>query len=293
VELRAGFIGCGRIGTPMAARALGAGFALAIHDARPEALRGLGARGARVCSSAAEVARFAPVVCVVVLDDAQTREVVAGPEGLLAGAVPGSAICICSTVREATVHELAALAAELGVDLLDAGVAGGVTGAETGTLIATIGGDRGAFERVRPLLASFAKDLIYAGQSGAGMRLKLVKNLISYLALAAGHEGRLLAEAAGFDLATLRRVVDGSSLVHQFFDFALERPPRRLAQASDSAAEIEHALAYAAVARKDLQAALEFAREVGVELPLGERALAAVGSYFRVPRELEVAGGER
>jgi 3-hydroxyisobutyrate dehydrogenase-like beta-hydroxyacid dehydrogenase len=292
VRLRAGFVGIGRIGTPMARRALRAGFPLAIHDVRPEALRAFCGEGAVACGSAEEVARSSDVACVVVLDDAQARKVVTGRAGLLAGAARGSVICLCSTVREATVRELAQAAAAAGVALLDAGVAGGVSGAETGTLLTTIGGDAGAFERARPLLASFSKHLILAGPSGAGMRLKLVKNLISYLALAAGHEGRLLAEAAGFEQAMLRRVVDDSALVRQFFDFALERDPRRLAPDTDPQDAIDHAVAYAGVARKDLAAALELASEIGVELPMAASALAAVGSYFRVPRALEPASGE-
>ncbi len=287
MELRAGFVGVGRIGTPMALRALAAGFPLAVHDARPEALQRLVDAGASGCASPADVARASNVSCIVVLDDAQTREVVAGRDGLLAGASPGDVICVCSTVRESTVLELAAEAAARGVQLLDAGVAGGVPSAEAGTLVTMIGGDAAAFARARPLLESFSKELIHAGASGAGMRLKLVKNLISYLALAAAHEGRLLAEAAGFDRATLRRVIDGTSLLAQFFDYALERPGALRLAIEAPRAELDHAIAYAGVARKDLGAVLDLAAALGVELPIADRARDASGSLFRLPLALE------
>ncbi len=285
--LRAGFVGVGRIGTPMALRALRAGFPLAVHDARPEALQRLVDAGAKGCASAAEVARACEVACVVVLDDAQTREVVAGRAGLLAGASPGSVICICSTVSESTVLELGAQAAARGVQLLDAGVAGGVPSAESGSLVTMIGGDASASERARPLLESFSKELIHAGPAGAGMRLKLVKNLMSYLALAAAHEGRLLAEAAGFDGALARRVADSTALLEQFFRYGLERAGAQRLAPDAARAELEHAVAYAAVARKDLAAALALADALGVELPVTACAMRAVGALFRLPAALE------
>jgi len=285
--VRAGFVGVGRIGLPMAARALEAGLELSVFDARSEAAAPLVARGARACRSAREVAAASDVVCVVVLDDAQTRDVVCGPDGLLAGASTGDVVCICSTVSESTVLELARDAGRAGVELLDAGVAGGVEHAEKGTLVATLGGSADAVERARPVLSTFASELVHAGPVGAGMRLKLVKNLISYLALAAAHEGRMLAEACGLDVASVRRVVDASTLLAQFFEFGLRRPDGQRLPDGATGEALEHAIKYTEIARKDLAAALELARSLGVELPIAARAREAAGSLFRLPLALE------
>ncbi|MEZ4217445.1 MAG: NAD(P)-dependent oxidoreductase [Myxococcota bacterium] len=290
--VRAGFVGVGRIGRPMAQRAIDAGLEVAVCDARAEAVAPLVAAGARAFGTPAEVAAVSDVVCVVVLDDAQTRDVVAGARGLLAGASPGDVVCICSTVSEPTVLELAERAREAGIELLDAGVAGGSPSAETGTLVTMVGGEAAAVERARPVLMTFSKELLHAGGAGAGMRLKLVKNLVSYLALGASHEGRLLAEACGFDAGLVARVVDSTSLLDQFFRFGLERPRAQRWPADAAGPELEHAVAYTGIARKDLAAALALARDVGAELPLAERAREAAGSLFLLPRERETPTSE-
>jgi 3-hydroxyisobutyrate dehydrogenase len=283
--LRAGVIGLGKIGTPMAQRVLDKGFPLAVRDVRAAAMQPLVAGGAQACASAAEVARASDVICVVVLDDAQVEEVLLGPQGIFEGAQSELVVCVSSTVRESTVFRLAEAGRPRGVHVIDAGVAGGYTSAETGTLVTTVGGDRAQFERAQPVLQAFSKEVIHAGSLGAGMRLKLIKNLISYLAMIAGHEGMLLAEAAGIEPEAVRHVVEQTDLVNQFFHGALTRPsPQRLG--SDAPAEeLEHAIHFAEVARKDMAAIEDFGRELGLELPYARTAQENAGRLFLAPRE--------
>lgn len=283
--LRAGVIGLGKIGTPMAQRVLGKGFPLAVRDLRPDAMEPLVARGAQTCTSAAEVARRSEVICVVVLDDEQVEEVLLGAQGIVEGAAPGLVVCVSSTVRESTVFRLAEEVLPRGLRVIDAGVAGGYESAESGSLVTTVGGDRASFERAQPVLQAFSKEVLHAGPLGAGMRLKLIKNLISYLAMIAGHEGMLLAEAAGIEPAVVRHVVEQTELVDQFFHGALGRPHSQRLARDAPAAELEHAHHFAKVARKDMLAIEDFGRAVGVDLPYARSARENAGRLFLTPEE--------
>jgi 3-hydroxyisobutyrate dehydrogenase len=281
--LRAGVIGLGKIGTPMARRVLDEGFPLAVRDRRPEAMQPLVADGARACTSAAEVARRSDVICVVVLDDEQVEQVLLGPQGIVEGAASDLVVCVSSTVRESTVFRLADEARPRGVIVIDAGVAGGFERAATGELVTTVGGSGAAFDRVQPVLQAFSKEVIHAGPLGAGMRLKLIKNLISYLAMIAGHEGMLLAEAAGIEAAVVRHVVEQTELVDQFFHAALGRSSSQRLAPDAAAEELAHALHFAEVARKDMLAIEDLGRQVGVDLPYARTARANAGRLFRTP----------
>ena len=290
MSLRAGFVGLGRIGRPMALRVAARADSLAVFDVRLDAMEPLVSAGARACASCAEVAQHADVIGVAVLDDAQVDAAIGGADGLLAGAAPGSVICVSSTVRLATIFALAEAAAHKDVAVLDAGVAGGWPSAGSGTLVTMVGGAADALERARPMLDAFSKEVIHAGALGAGMRLKLVKNHVSYLALAAAHEGRLLAEAAGIDNETLRHVIRETNVIEQFFDWALERPGfQRLALDAEADA-LDHARAFSAVARKDLASAVELGESLGIELPFAAEAVAQAGRFFLLPRSEDDSG---
>ena len=283
--LRSGGVGLVKIGMPMARRVLGKGFPLAVRDVRAEAMESLAEGGARACASPAEVARHSDVICVVVLDDAQVEEVLLGPQGVVEGAESELVVCVSSTVRESTVFRLANELRPRGIDVIDAGVAGGYQAAEVGMLVATVGGDRASFDRSRPVLEAFSKEVIHAGPLGAGMRLKLIKNLISYLAMIAGHEGILLAEAAGIEPAVVRHVVEQTGLVDQFFHAALSRPNSQRLGPDAPAEDLEFAIHFSKVARKDLLAAVDFGREVGVDLPYALTASENAGRLFLAPGE--------
>ncbi|MCH2171429.1 NAD(P)-dependent oxidoreductase [Myxococcota bacterium] len=280
---RIGMIGIGQIGSRIARCALGAGFEVCVSDVRPEAVAELVGEGALGCTTAAELSQKCEIVAVVVLDDAQLEQVVMGPNGILEGASPGSIIAIHSTVKTSTVRRVAEAAAERDVHVLDAGVAGGAPSAETGELVVMVGGDADALERARPLFESYARDVVHVGELGAGMKMKLIKNHLSYAVLASTHEAMLYTERAGIDFSVLRRVVDGTRLLDQFFNFTLARNGAERLGPDASAEELESALKYSAMAHKDLDAVLALAEELGVELPVAESSQRVAGRMFRVP----------
>ena len=285
--MRVGIIGVGQIGTSVGRRMLGAGHEVSIYDVRAEAMRELESRGARVCASPADLAAGCELICLAVLDDAQVEDALLGPGGAVEAPAADRIAAIHSTVRTSTVLRVAAAAAERGLQVIDAGVAGGHVSADRGEMVVTVGGPEAAYERVRPVFESFSHEVIHAGPLSAGMALKLVKNHISYAVMAASHEGMLLARRAGIGPEAVRRVVERTGLLAQFFEppLLLENPERHPADAS--AETVEHALKYTAMAHKDLDAVTVLGRELGLDLPVALGVRRAAANYFRLPEALE------
>lgn len=287
MSLRAGVVGLGNLGMPMARRVLGAGFPLAVFDVAPAPVAALAAEGATGCASAAELARRADVILLIVRNAEQVFEVIFGERGIASSASPGTALCIVSTVGLPVIHELAKRAVDHGLHVIDTGVGGGAPSAAVGRLSTTVGGPREVFERVKPVLESFSIDIVHVPRIGGGMQLKLIKNFLSYAVAVAGTEAARLATAAGIEPQLVRHIVGASNLVEQFFlDFITPRPPARLEPDADPD-EIRYALAVAGLCRKDLDAVEEFARSVGIELPLAAAVKRDAGTFARVPLALD------
>jgi 3-hydroxyisobutyrate dehydrogenase-like beta-hydroxyacid dehydrogenase len=162
---RVALIGLGRMGRPMAAALVRAGFPLTVYNRTPRELP-----GAEVASSPAEAAARADVLITMVSDAAAAREVLAGIDR------PGLIVCEMSTIGPAAARELATLLGKRGIAMLDAPVSGSVALAEAGTLTVIAGGPRDAFDRARPVLAAMSATQLHLGPSGAGAAMKLALN---------------------------------------------------------------------------------------------------------------------
>jgi 3-hydroxyisobutyrate dehydrogenase-like beta-hydroxyacid dehydrogenase len=194
-----GYIGVGRVGKPIAARILRAGFPLIVYDLQEAPLRELAALGARVAGSPREVAEHADIVALSVVDDAQVLQVLQGDDGVLAGARPGTIVAIHSTIRPETAVEVGTLAALHRVGVVDAPISGGVEGAEAGTLLYMIGGDPVLVERCKPVFAAAGTTLVHLGPLGAGAKMRIVHHVILGLNRLAADEGMRLARKLGLD----------------------------------------------------------------------------------------------
>jgi 3-hydroxyisobutyrate dehydrogenase-like beta-hydroxyacid dehydrogenase len=274
-----GFIGLGQIGAPMAARLVDWPGGLQVFDVRPEAADDLVSKGAVRATSVAELGAACDVVSVMVLNDEQVRSVVAD---LLGTARPGTVVAVHSTIRAETAEELAATAAERGVHVVDAPVSGGFMGAHEGTLAVMVGGERDAYERVKPVFAAFATVVVHMGPAGAGTRTKLARNLMHFVAYTAAGEAQRLAEAAGLDLRKLARVVRHSDSVTGGPGAIMVRDATGPLSPDDALYDIFcHTRE---LGEKDLTLALELADELGVDLPLGRQALADFAASLGVAR---------
>lgn len=264
--IRAGFIGLGNIGLPMAKRLVAAGLATTVHDVVAERVRELEAAGAHAARTPRELAAASDVIGICVRDDADVRATALGTDGALAGAAAGSVIAIHSTVQPSTVLEVAGAAAALAVGVVDACITGGAAGAAAGTLTVMAGGDAAHVERAKPFFQCFANRVVHTGPLGSGCKVKLCNNLMTYLAWIAAYESMLLARAAGLPQQTLEEVTaSNGNLSDPMRAFlALYKTPAATRRSDAFQAMMR---GFVEIAEKDLAATLALARECGVALP--------------------------
>ncbi|MFF2553218.1 NAD(P)-dependent oxidoreductase [Nocardia sp. NPDC058058] len=277
-----GFIGLGNMGAPMAKRLLARPGGLVVCDMRADALTPFVDGGATAAASAAEVAERCAVISVVVLDDAQVRSVVTGPDGMLRTAKPGTVIAVHSTISDTTAIQLAAECAEHGVEFVDAPISGGAPAAQKGGLAIMVGGSDTAFQTVRGPFSSFASLIVHAGEVGAGTRMKLARNLLHFIAFTAAAESQRLAEAAGLDITELGKVVRHSdSHTGGPGAIMLRNTSAPVAQDDFWFPILTHVRD---LGEKDLALALDLGRRLGVDLPLADQALGGLGDGLGVGR---------
>jgi len=206
-----GYIGLGIMGGGMARNLLAAGHDVVVWNRSPGRAEALGAAGAHVAASPADVARRAGIVLLCVSDTPDVEDLVHRPDGILAGLTPGSVVVDHSTISPSATRRLAAAVAAAGGTWLDAPVSGGSEGAEKGTLSIMVGGDAGALARVRPLLAAYGTTITHVGPVGAGQTTKLVNQILVVVTALGISEALLLAEASDLDLDAVLGAVSGGA----------------------------------------------------------------------------------
>lgn len=262
MSTRAGFIGLGNIGKPMAVHLAQSDYPTTVYDINPQACNELAALGATVAASPAELAAGVTYIGICVRDDADTFAVMQGEQGILSTVQPGTIIAIHSTVKLKTITELAELAAARGAHLIDAPITGGAHGAQAKTLCYMVGGEAATVEQAKPFMLTSGEKIIHAGALCDGMKLKLCNNLMTYFELLAVHEGMKLAKASGLDLKVLKEVTSQNGVLtpsmRMFFDTK---------KGFDEATFAEIMKGFKAVAIKDLASALDLADSLDISLP--------------------------
>lgn len=209
--MKTGFIGIGNIGKPCARHILEKGFELVIHDLDKEAAAPLLEQGGQWADDAQTLAAQCDVVILSLPGPAQVGVVVAGENGLLDGARPGTVIVDLSTVALTTTRDMHNLCDRKGVHYLDCPVSGGNIFAEMGELTLMPAGEQSAFEKAKPLLQAFGKEPEWLGESGTGTLVKLINNQVFLCSALLFQEGLALAAKAEMDLEQFYKVLKNSS----------------------------------------------------------------------------------
>lgn len=278
-DMTLGYIGLGNMGAPMATRLVGWPGGVIVYDVRSAAMAPLAEAGARVADCVADVAA-ADIISVTVLDDAQVREVVAE---LGVHARPGTVIAIHSTIGDATAVELADTLRPKDIHVIDAPVSGGGGAAEKGELATMVGADRAVYECVKPVFKLWASMIVHAGQPGAGTRMKLARNMLTFTSYAAACEAMTLAERAGLDVQALGQVVRHTD--------ALTGGPGAIMVRDDMSTLTPGHWLYDSfvhtrgLGEKDLGLALELGAQLAVDLPLAEVARRNLAAGLGVPHD--------
>lgn len=208
-----GFVGLGRMGTPMCARLVSAGHDVVAADLRPERAEAAAELGARWSPTAAGAATGADVLITMLPGPAEVRDAMLDPGGALDALPAGATWIDMSSNSPSGAAPVWQRARERGVRTLEAPVGGGIPAARDGTLQLFVAGDAEVFERHRPLLGVLGDPArtLRLGGHGAGYTAKLLVNLLWFGQAVATGEALLLAHAAGIDLGVLQRALADSA----------------------------------------------------------------------------------
>lgn len=218
-----GLVGLGLMGAAMTERWLAAGATVQGYDVDPDRCVEHTARGGRVADSAATVAYAVDVVVLSLPDSTVGRSVCLGPGGVAEGAHAGLVVVDTTTGRPADAVELAAELGRRDVRYVDASLSGSSDMVRQGDILAMLGGEPADVERVRRVLEPIARASHHVGAAGAGMRTKLVVNLVLGAHRLALAEGLVLAEKAGMDLSMVLDVLRESAAYSRAMDIFGER----------------------------------------------------------------------
>ncbi|OZC59765.1 hypothetical protein CH267_06620 [Rhodococcus sp. 06-621-2] len=197
------------MGGPMSTRLVERGITVTGFDPTAEATHRAEAAGVQIASTAAEAARGADFVILMLPNSAVVEAVVTSSD--FESALSGEPIVLdMSSSDPVCTRKLASRLAELNVEMVDAPVSGGVSGAERGTLTIMVGGNDAAVTTSNQLLRILGTPR-HAGPVGAGHALKAINNLLSATHLLATAEGVAIGERFGLDPALMVELVNTSS----------------------------------------------------------------------------------
>ena len=265
-----GFIGLGIMGRPMARNLLKAGYSLVVHSRSRGPVDEIVKAGAKAAASPKELAGQCDVLITMLPNSPDVEQVALGPGGLSEGARRGLVLVDMSTISPIVSQKIGRALEAKGVSMLDAPVSGGEKGAVDGTLSIMVGGDKGVFESVLPILQAMGKTITLLGPLGFGGFTKLANQIIVAGNLTALAEALTLGRKAGLDRELLLTALAGGLAGSKCLE---QKRPNYLANTYNPGFKVE--LHY-----KDLGLIMESARALGVPLP----ATAVVQELFNAMR---------
>ncbi len=273
-----GFIGLGLMGKPMSLNLLKAGFAVTVWNRTASRAEEVVAAGGTLAKSAREVAASCDFLITIVSDPPALEEVLwggGGQGGALSGLKSGGIYMDSSTVSPDLARKIATACAKQKVRFLDAPVTGGDWGAKKGELLFMIGGDAETVKEAEPLLGVMGKKWFHLGPNGAGQTIKLAMNAILALQVEALAEAMALVSAAGLQPEKLVEVMQSSMARSGVLDVKSQNLLK-----GDYTPSFPLRLML-----KDVNLAMDLAKELGVTLPAVAAAQATYGAVKRDAKE--------
>jgi len=269
-----GFIGLGNMGAPMAANLLKAGHQVTGYDLNQQARQTFTEQGGQPARSAAEAIAGADTIITMLPAGEHVRQVMLHQGGLIdmarqSGTKP--LLIDCSTIDVASARDVEQTARTQGLEMLDAPVSGGTTGAAAGTLTFMVGGSDSAFARAEPVLKAMGRTIIHAGGPGAGQAAKICNNMMLAINMIGVCEGFILAQKLDLDWQKLWDITStATSRSWALTDYCPAPGPVPTAPSGR-----DYAPGFmAALMLKDVRLAQEAAEQTGAPTPLGAQAAA-------------------
>ena len=253
--MKYGYIGLGNLGGHVAACLIRGGFDLVVYDRDPALAARHAAMGAKIGTSAADVAAQVDHVFTCLPSPAVSEHVL---EEMLPHLRKGATWIENSTLGRDDIIRLGAVAQAAGVNVLECPVTGGVHLAARGEITVLAGGDKALFDTHLPALKAIGNRHFHMGPLGSAAIIKVITNMLAFIHLKACGEALMLAKRGGLDLGQAWHAIaasSGTSFVHETEGALI------LNGSYDIAFNIDLAL-------KDLGFALGFGREFGVPLDL-------------------------
>ncbi len=256
--MKIAFVGMGTMGVPMALNLLKAGYDVTVHNRTRDRERPVVEAGAQRADSPQAAAASAEIIITCVSDTPDVEAVILGEQGIVHGANTGAIVVDMSTISPTATQKMAAALAAKGIHMVDAPVSGGTEGAQKGTLSIMVGGDPQIVEKVSPVLKAMGQTITHIGPIGSGQITKAINQIIvagTYWSVA---EGIALGMKAGLDMERVVQAV-GSGAAGSW----------GLTNRSGNMIANEYPLGFRVrLHQKDLNIALNAARELGVTLPM-------------------------
>lgn len=248
---RIGFVGLGLMGSSMASNLLKKGYEVHGYARHPEKVQSLLSEGLILHDTLAGAAAEAEIMISIVGFPSDVRDIYTREDGIL-NSLPEGAIAIDMTTSDPDLaKELAALAAERSVTMMDAPVTGGDIGAKKGTLTILVGGNPDTMTRIMPVLEAMGTSIHYMGEAGMGQQAKLVNQILIAGAMAGVAEAWNYAAEMGLDAEniylSLRQGAAGSKSMDLYW-------PRLLQSDLQPGFYIKHFIKDMGLAQKQAQA---------------------------------------
>jgi 3-hydroxyisobutyrate dehydrogenase-like beta-hydroxyacid dehydrogenase len=209
-DFKAGIVGLGQMGFPVACRLLEQGVSLVAYDLNPEALRRIESKGAVAAGNPVDVARQCGIIITVLPNGPHVESVAEGEHGILASGNKNLLWLEMSTIDPDVTKSVSAQCENVGIRMIDTAIGGLTVDAKEGKLLFMVGGSDEDFEYASSFLAHLGR-CVHCGLTGAGVTMKLINNQLAGVTLAATIEALLMGRKAGLRFADMQQILSGTA----------------------------------------------------------------------------------
>ena len=264
------FIGVGNMGNPMAENLIKAGKKVRVYDVSKEMIEKAKEKKFDIAKDIDDLLTGRVSTIITMLPTGKhSKEVYLGNNGIINKVSKNCLLIDCSTIDIKTSEEIGNKAKEKGVKMIDAPVSGGVMGAKNGTLTFLVGGTEDAFNLAKPLLEIMGKNIFHAGELGCGNGAKICNNLALGISMIGASEALMLAKRLKIDVKKVHEIMKNAS--GNSWPISVYPPLPGLKEGVPSNNKYRPGFSVAMM-NKDLKLAIESAKKVNANTPLGSKA---------------------
>ena len=258
------------MGNPMAQQLVKAGQNVKVFDVSPDVIEIAKQSGLDVINSMEELLQGATTVISMLPEGKHVRSLYLGDNGILKKIPKDCLIIDCSTIDIETSLELGNAANQIGINMVDAPVTGGVMGARIGKLNFLVGGSDEAVAIAKPLFDIMGQKILHAGAQGSGVGVKICNNMSLGISMIASAEALMLAKRLKMDVKKVHSIIKEAS--GNNWAMTNYTPLPNLTEGVPSNNKYRPGFS-AAMMTKDLKLANDAAKSVDASTPLGKAAL--------------------